>query len=152
MNPHGIQVFHVAHGNTVVPGVPNHLVLDLFPALEALLNENLLSAADMQKAVAAGAADFYMPDAQRIGGVSGWLRAAALAQVHDLELSSHLFPEISRHLLAVSPTCHWLEYMDWADPILAEPVVIEGGHAPIPDRPGCGLEWDEDAVEKYAAT
>ncbi len=100
----------------------------------------------MQKAIEARAADFYMPDVQRIGGVTGWLRASALAHVHDLAMSSHLFPEISCHLLAITPTCHWLEYMDWADEILANPIRIESGHAVIPDRPGCGIEWDEGAV------
>ena len=116
------------------------------------IGENLLNTFEMQKAIAAHAADYYMPDVQRIGGVTGWLRAAALAHVYNLDLSSHLFPEISSHLLAVSPTCHWLEYMDWADAILTEPLRIESGHAVIPDRPGCGIEWDEEAVSKYLVT
>lgn len=113
------------------------------------IGENLLGPAEMQKAIAANASDFYMPDVQRIGGVSGWMRAAALAQVHDLEMSSHLFPEISAHLLAVTPTAHWLEYMDWADAILCEPIRIEAGHVLIPERPGSGVEWNEDAVAHY---
>ena len=62
----------------------------------------------------AGACDYVMPDLERIGGVTGWLRAAALAPAHGIEMSSHLFPEVSAHLLAVTPTCHWLEYVDWA--------------------------------------
>ncbi|PON16093.1 mandelate racemase [Candidatus Entotheonella serta] len=110
------------------------------------IGENLLHPREMQKAIEARAADFYMPDVQRIGGVTGWLRASALAHVHDLAMSSHLFPEISCHLLAITPTCHWLEYMDWANEILANPIRIESGHAVIPDRPGCGIEWDEGAV------
>ncbi len=116
------------------------------------IGENLLNTFEMQKAIAAHAADYYMPDVQRIGGVTGWLRAAALAHVYNLDLSSHLFPEISCHLLAVSPTCHWLEYMDWADAILTEPLRIASGHAVIPDRPGCGIEWDEEAVSTYLVT
>ena len=113
------------------------------------IGENLLNTFEMQNAITAHAADYYMPDVQRIGGVTGWLRAAALAHAHDLDMSSHLFPEISCHLLAVTPTCHWLEYMDWADAILTEPMRIESGHAVIPDRPGCGIEWNEDAVKQY---
>lgn len=113
------------------------------------IGENLLNSLEMQKAIAAGAAEFYMPDVQRIGGVSGWLRAAALAQANGLDLSSHLFPEFSAHLLAVSPTCHWLEYMDWSNPILREPYQVKDGHVVIPDRPGAGIEWNEDAVKKY---
>ena len=86
----------------------------------------------------------------RIGGVTGWLRAATLAQVHGLDMSSHLFPEISAHLLAVTPTCHWLEYVDWGAAVLKQPIEVKDGHVLIPDRPGNGIEWDEDAVARYA--
>lgn len=44
-----------------------------------------------------------------------------------------------------------LEYMDWAAPILTKPLAIKNGHAIIPDRPGSGIAWDEDAVKRYAA-
>ncbi len=113
------------------------------------IGENLLNSLEMQKAIDAAAAEFYMPDVQRIGGVTGWLRAAALAHANGLDLSSHLFPEFSAHLLAVSPTCHWLEYMDWSNPIVREPYQVKDGHVVIPDRPGAGIEWNEDAVKKY---
>jgi mandelate racemase len=111
--------------------------------------ENLVSSLAMAQAIAAGSLDYVMPDVQRIGGVTGWLRAAALAHAHGIEMSSHLFPEFSAHLLAVTPTCHWLEYMDWAAPVLAEPLVVKDGHALIPDRPGAGIVWNEDAVKRF---
>jgi mandelate racemase len=68
-----------------------------------------------------------------------------------MEMSSHLFPEVSAHLLAVTPTAHWLEYVDWAVPILQQPLRIKDGYAEIPDRPGAGLEWNEDAVRRFLA-
>ena len=74
------------------------------------------------------------------------MRAAALAEAAGMPISSHLFPEISAHLLAVSPTMHWLEYVDWAEPILQTPLRIEQGEAVIADAPGSGIEWDEGAV------
>jgi mandelate racemase len=114
------------------------------------IGENLPNTFEMQKAIEAKAAEFYMPDVQRIGGVTGWLRAAALAQAHGLDMSSHLFPEYSAHLLAVTPTCHWLEYMDWANAILAEPFKVTKGQVEIPDKPGSGIAWDEAAVKNYA--
>jgi mandelate racemase len=111
--------------------------------------ENLVNTFEMAQAITAGSLDYVMPDVQRIGGVTGWLRAAALAHAHGIEMSSHLFPEFSCHLLAVTPTCHWLEYMDWAAPLLTEPLVVKDGHALIPDRPGAGITWNEDAVKRY---
>jgi mandelate racemase len=113
------------------------------------VGENFSGLFQMEEALRASASDFVMPDVQRIGGVSGWLRAAALAQAAGIECSSHLFPEISSHLLAVTPTAHWLEYVDWANPILAEPFKIADGSLQIPNRPGTGLTWNEDAVKRY---
>jgi mandelate racemase len=111
--------------------------------------ENLLSTYEMAQAIALESLDYVMPDVQRIGGVTGWLRAAALAHAHGIEMSSHLFPEFSCHLLAATPTCHWLEYMDWAASVLQQPAEVKDGHVVIPDRPGAGIAWDEAAVERY---
>ena len=113
------------------------------------LGENFSLPQQMAEAIAAGACDLVMPDLERIGGVTGWQRAAALAEAHGLQMSSHLFPEVSAHLLAITPTCHWLEYVDWADAILVEPLRIADGNAIVPDRPGTGLAWNEDAVRRY---
>ncbi|HWA12487.1 MAG TPA: enolase C-terminal domain-like protein [Burkholderiales bacterium] len=113
------------------------------------IGENLLNTGEMQKAIDAEAAEFYMPDVQRIGGVTGWMRAAAVAQVYNLDMSSHLFPEFSAHLLAVTPTCHWLEYMDWANGVLQQPYEVKDGNVIIPDRPGAGIAWNEEAVKRY---
>ena len=90
-----------------------------------------------------------MPDLERIGGVSGWQQASGIAAGAGIEMSSHLYPEVSAHLLAVTPTAHWLEYMDWANPILREPIRIVDGAAIIPDRAGSGVEWDAAAVARY---
>lgn len=115
------------------------------------IGENFMGPEQMAQAIAAGCCDYVMPDAQRIGGVTGWMRAAALAQGAGLEMSSHLFAEASAQLLPVTPTCHWLEYVDWADPILKEPPELRQGHVLCPSRPGLGMAWDEKAVKKYAA-
>jgi len=113
------------------------------------IGENFSQPHAMEAALAAGACDYVMPDLERIGGVTGWLRAAALAQAHGIEMSSHLFPEVSAHLLAVTPTAHWLEYVDWAAPILAQPLSVVDGAVQIPDRPGNGMQWDPDAVARH---
>lgn len=117
--------------------------------LRIQMGENWWGPHDMARCLALAACDLGMPDAMKIGGVTGWMRAAALADAAGLPLSSHLFPEVSAHLLAASPTAHWLEYVDWAEPILREPLKIENGHAVLRDEPGSGIEWDEAAVERH---
>lgn len=113
------------------------------------IGENFMGPEHMAQALAAGACDYVMPDLERIGGVTGWMRAAALAQGAGIEMSSHLFPEVSAQLLPVTPTGHWLEYVDWADAVLLEPLRIEKGFAMPSLRPGLGIAWDEKAVKKY---
>jgi mandelate racemase len=115
------------------------------------IGENFMGPEQMAQAIDARCCDYVMPDAQRIGGVTGWMRAAALAQGAGLEMSSHLFTEASVQLLAVTPTCHWLEYVDWADPILQAPVQVEGGKAIGKAGPGLGMKWNEKAVKKFSA-
>jgi mandelate racemase len=116
------------------------------------IGENFAGAPAMATALAGRACDYVMPDLERIGGVTGWQRAAALASAAGIEMSSHIFPETSAHLLAATPTCHWLEYVDWAAPSLAEPLQISDGMALVPNRPGSGVSWDEDAVKRYRIT
>ncbi|MFY9602138.1 MAG: enolase C-terminal domain-like protein [Pseudolabrys sp.] len=113
------------------------------------IGENFSLPTAMSTALEQHASDYVMPDLERIGGVTGWRQAAEVAQSHDVKMSSHLFPEVSAHLLAATPTCHYLEYVDWANILLEEPLAIADGHAVIPSRPGNGMVWDKTAVERY---
>lgn len=112
--------------------------------------ENWWGTLDLQHAIDAGASDLIMPDVMKIGGVTGWMRAAALAQAKGLPVSSHLWPELSARLLCCTPTAHWLEYSDWWNPIVASPLAVEDGLAVFDDEPGSGVEWNEDAVSRFA--
>jgi mandelate racemase len=114
------------------------------------IGENFSLPFGMEAAVDQAEPDFVMPDLERIGGVSGWLRACDIAQSKKLPMSSHLFPEVSAHLLAVTPTRHYLEYVDWADVLVNEPLVIRNGEAVLPSRPGNGLVWNEEQVARHA--
>ncbi|TMQ19672.1 MAG: mandelate racemase [Deltaproteobacteria bacterium] len=112
--------------------------------------ENWWGTLDMQHAIAAEASDFMMLDVMKIGGVTGWMRAAALAHAHSIPISSHLWPELSAQLLCVTPTAHWLEYADWWNPILREPLAIESGMARVEHATGTGVAWNESAIERLA--
>lgn len=114
------------------------------------IGENIYGSREFYKAVNARAADLYMPDLMRIGGVTGWMRSAAIAGAAGLPLSNHLYGMVSSHLLRASETADWLEWSDWAEPFLADPLTVKDGYVTVPDKPGTGLEWNEDAVKRLA--
>jgi len=120
------------------------LTADLKTPLQ--IGENFYGPRDLHMALQKKACDFVMPDFMRIGGVTGWLRAAAIAGAAGVPMSSHLYPEVAAHVMRVTETAHWLEWQDWANPILQTPYQVKGGDLYIPNVPGLGLEWDEDAV------
>lgn len=114
------------------------------------IGENIYGPRGFHKAVMARAADLYMPDLMRIGGVTGWMRSAAIAGAAGLPLSSHLYTPVSAQLLRVSESADWLEWADWADPILAAPLRAKDGIVTVGGQPGNGVDWNEDAVKRYA--
>jgi len=113
--------------------------------------ENWWGPADMKMALDANASDYVMPDVMKIGGVSGWLKAVSLAESSSKQVSSHLWPEVSAHLLSVGSTSHRLEYVDWWNEILEAPLQIDRGMSVIdPDRHGSGVSWNAARVEQSA--
>jgi mandelate racemase len=116
--------------------------------LPVQLGENWQGPADLERSIAARACDLAMPDAMKIGGVTGWREAAAIAAAAGIPLSSHTFIEYSAHLLAASPTAQWLEHLDHAAPVLVAPLEVVAGEARVPQRPGAGIEWDEAALRR----
>jgi len=113
------------------------------------IGENFNGRHELELALDARACDLVMPDVARIGGVSGWIESAAVAAVRGTPMSSHLMPELSAHLLAATPTCHWLEWVDWADVLVQEPLRVVDGCAVVPERPGTGMVWDDAAVAHH---
>jgi mandelate racemase len=113
------------------------------------IGENFYGPRDLHKALQMKACDLVMPDFMRIGGVTGWLRAAPIAAAAGIPISTHLYPEVAAHVMRVSETAHWLEWQDWADPILRAPFEIRDSKLHIPDVPGTGIAWDEEAVAAH---
>ena len=111
--------------------------------------ENWWGPQELTKAIEKNATDYVMPDVMKIGGVTGWMQAAATAHAHNVAVSNHLWPEISAQLLAATPTAHYLEYADWWNPILKEPLRLQNGMTEIEGVIGTGTQWDEAAIAKY---
>ncbi len=115
------------------------------------IGENFYGPRALYTALQMNACDYVMPDFMRIGGVTGWLRASAIAGAAGIPVSTHLYPEVAAHVMRVTETAHWLEWQNWADPILENPYEIRDSELQIPNVPGVGLEWNEQAVSSYLA-
>jgi mandelate racemase len=136
---------------TLAHDYAGHAAIARAAATPIQCGENWWGTLDMQHAIDAGASDYVMPDVMKIGGMTGWIRAAALAHAKGIRMSNHLWPEISAQLLCVTPTAHWLEYADWWNPIMSEPLEIRDGMAIVDGTCGTGVAWNEAAVQKFAA-
>lgn len=105
----------------------------------------------MKRHLGARAADILMPDLQRMGGVTGFQKAATLCEAFHTPVSSHLFMEASCHLLAAAPNGLILEHMPWWQELFEEPLALVDGHIVLPQRPGIGLGLNRKALERFRA-
>ncbi len=74
------------------------------------------------------------------------LRSAGVAGAAGVPIFTHLYPKAAAHVMRVAETAHWLKWQDWANPVLREPYAVGHGQLEIPDRPGTGLDWNEEFV------
>jgi len=110
------------------------------------MGENFYGPLDVHRAIQMNTCDLIMPDFMRIGGVTGWMRAAGIAGTAGVPMSTHFYPEVGAHVLRVTETAHMVEWIDWVNPLLQKPYEIKNGQVVIPDAPGLGIDWDEDFV------
>jgi len=111
--------------------------------------ENWWGVMDLRHGIDAAASDYIMLDIMKIGGVTGWLKGAAIAETHNIEISNHLWPEVSARLLCCATRASWLEYCDWWNPILKNPLSIQNGNTIVDDAIGSGIEWNENMVQQF---
>jgi len=104
--------------------------------------------AGMQRYLDARAADILMPDLQRMGGITGYLKAAALCEAAHTPLSSHLFMEASVHVLASAPHALIMEHMDWFQDLFDAPLALADGQVTVPDKPGIGVALNMKTLDK----
>jgi L-alanine-DL-glutamate epimerase-like enolase superfamily enzyme len=112
--------------------------------------ENLHTLYEFQQMITAGAVTYPEPDVSNCGGMTIFRKIGALAEAHNLPLTSHGVHDLTVHLLAAAPNRTYMEAHGFAlDQFLAEPLKIADGYATAPDRPGHGLELDWEALEAY---
>ncbi|QCO96420.1 mandelate racemase/muconate lactonizing enzyme family protein [Arthrobacter sp. 24S4-2] len=107
--------------------------------------EMLASVAEHKGLINANGCDIIQPDAPRVGGITQFLRLAALADERGLGLAPHFAMEIHLHLAAAYPREPWVEHFDWLDPLFNERLETKNGRMLVPDRPGLGVTLSDQA-------
>jgi L-alanine-DL-glutamate epimerase-like enolase superfamily enzyme len=107
--------------------------------------EMLTSVAEHGELIRHRAADYLMPDAPRVGGITPFLKIAAQAEHAGLMLGPHFAMELHVHLGAAYPSEPWVEHFDWLEPLFNERLEIKGGRMLVPSRPGLGVSLSEQA-------
>ena len=107
--------------------------------------EMLASVAEHKGLISANGCDIIQPDAPRVGGITQFLRLAALADERGLGLAPHFAMEIHLHLAAAYPREPWVEHFDWLDPLFNERLETKDGRMTVPDRPGLGITLSDQA-------
>jgi L-alanine-DL-glutamate epimerase-like enolase superfamily enzyme len=107
--------------------------------------EMLTSAGEHAELIRHRAADYLMPDAPRVGGITPFLKIAAMAEQAGLMLAPHFAMELHVHLAAAYPTEPWVEHFDWLEPLFNERIEIAGGRMRVPTRPGLGVSLGDPA-------
>lgn len=99
----------------------------------------------------AGSVDVLMVDLMRAGGVTGWMKAAHMAESFNVPVVTHLAPEVMAHGAAACANARYVEHMPWSLPLFTEPPVVENGEIVLSDKPGLGLEFDRETIARFAA-
>ncbi len=107
--------------------------------------EMLASVAEHRDLILHRSADFLQPDAPRVGGITPFLRIAALAEDARIRMAPHFAKEIHLHLAAACELDPWVEHFDWLEPLFNERLEIRDGRMLVPGRPGLGFSLSDQA-------
>ena len=132
--------------------IAGHVRIEREGAVPIAAGENLHSLTEFRQLVAAGGVSFPEPDVATCGGITVWMKVAHLAEAHGLPVTSHGVHDLHVHLLAAVPNKSYLEIHGFGlERFIEQPMVLEDGQARAPDRPGHGVAFDWEALERYRA-
>jgi len=108
-----------------------------------------------QSLIQAGAASILQPDAAVCGGITEWRRIAALAAGHDIPVAPHWFADLHVHMVAATPNATWVEYFTDTKVLnfmrlMKSSLEVKDGQLVLPQGPGLGIEWDEEAIDRFS--
>ena len=111
--------------------------------------ETNFGVAESARLLRLGAADVLMPNLQRVGGITGWRKIAAMAEIYGVPMASHVYAEIGVHLMCGVPNALTLEVVPWWPNLFNESLRIRDGLASPPSRPGLGLTLNSALIAAH---
>ncbi|NQV58281.1 MAG: mandelate racemase/muconate lactonizing enzyme family protein [Alphaproteobacteria bacterium] len=97
-------------------------------------------------------ADVLMPDLERVGGITEFVKVAHMADAFDIPISPHLYTEQCLQLCGALSNIKYSEMMPWFGPLYNEAMELVDGDLLVPDRPGLGFTFNPDAIGRYRVT
>lgn len=137
---------------TIPDDVAGHARIVREGGLPVAAGENMHTLYEFRQMISAGAVTYPEPDVSNCGGVTIFRKIAAVAEAHNLPVTSHGVHDLTVHLMAAAPNRHLMEVHAFSlDRFLAEPMRVANGLTTAPERPGLGIELDFKGLERYRA-
>ncbi|HEX9264631.1 MAG TPA: mandelate racemase/muconate lactonizing enzyme family protein [Candidatus Binatia bacterium] len=142
-----------------VEDIEGHAILREKGRTPIAVGENLHTRYAFENFIARGAVDFIQPDVARAGGITEITKITALAARHNVPVSFHTWGDgvalaASVHLSAALKDCIVMEldytYNPLREELLREPFKVQEGYLIPPEKPGLGIELDQDALQRFA--
>ncbi len=126
--------------------VMEHARLAASTSVPIAVGESMYSLSQFKDYLVTGAASIVQVDVARIGGITPWMKVAHMAEAHNVPVCPHFLMELHVSLVCAIPNAPWLEYIPQLDGLTASPMRMKDGRAFPSDRPGLGIDWDEDRL------
>jgi L-alanine-DL-glutamate epimerase-like enolase superfamily enzyme len=147
MEAHGIAWFEEP---MLADNVGAHATLARSTSVPVAVGESMYSLSQFKEYLVQGAASIVQVDVARIGGITPWLKVAALAEAHGVMVCPHFLMELHLPLVCAIPNARWLEYIPQLDLITTAGIDITDGMARPSDVPGLGIAWDHAAIDRLS--
>jgi L-alanine-DL-glutamate epimerase-like enolase superfamily enzyme len=118
--------------------------------MRVTFGETLEKLGEFRACLERNAADCYMADVQKVGGIGAWMRIAALLDASHRAVASHVEPEVQVHLVAAAANGLTVEYNPNHEVLYTEKLVLKDGYLELPQGPGLGCELNPEVLKRYA--
>lgn len=128
--------------------ISGHTRLVEHTSIPIAVGESLYSAIHFREYLERHACSVIQVDVGRIGGITPWLKVAHMAEAFNIAVCPHFLMELHVALCAAIPNGRWIEYIPQLDELTTEGMTIRDGKAVPSNKPGLGIQWDFDAIER----